>query len=78
MRSVKKTSETMRHDKHPIPDFFLDYFEPVKPYVGNDPIDKETLIERVAGRVAQPVLNFLKRFSFMEIRKTDDDKLIVV
>jgi hypothetical protein len=47
-------------------------------YLSSDPIEKEDLIERIAGRVEQPVLNFLKRFSFMEIRKTDDDRLIVV
>lgn len=68
----------MSRERHPIPDALLDYLEPVKPYLSSDPIEKEDLIERIAGRVEQPVLNFLKRFSFMEIRKTDDNRLIVV
>jgi hypothetical protein len=68
----------MNRERRPIPDALLDYLEPVKPYLGPDPIEKQDLIERVAGRVEQPVLNFLKRFSFMEIRRTEDDRLIVV
>jgi hypothetical protein len=68
----------MHRERLPIPDAILDYLEPVKPYLNSDPIEKEDLIERVAGRVERPVINFLKRFSFMEIRKTDDDRLIVV
>jgi hypothetical protein len=68
----------MVRDRKPLPDIFLECFEAVKPFISKDPIDKEELIERCAGRVEQPVLNFLKRFSFFEIRKTDDNRLIVV
>lgn len=68
----------MSRNRIPLPDLFLACFEPVKPYIEHDPIEKEELISRVAGRVEQHVLNFLKRFSFVEISKLDDGRLIVL
>jgi hypothetical protein len=68
----------MSRIRKPLPDLILDCFEPVKPYIEHDPIEKEELISRVAGRVEQHVLNFLKRFSFVEISKQDDGQLIVI
>jgi len=65
-------------DRHPIPSAFEELLEPVKPYIGNDPIEKEELIERCAGNVDGHVLNFIKRFSFYQISKINNDELIIV
>ncbi len=68
---------TMR-DRRPIPTAFQELLEPVKPYVGNEPIEKEELIERCAGHVDGHVLNFIKRFTFFQISKVNNDELIIV
>lgn len=65
-------------DCRPLQQIYRDLFEPVKPYISSDPIEKEELISLVAGRVDYNVLNFLKRFSFYEIRKVNDDLIIVL
>jgi hypothetical protein len=64
--------------KQRIPEALLNYLEPVKPYIDHEPVSKKTIIDRVAGKVDQPVLNFLKMFSFYEIRKVNGDELIIV
>jgi hypothetical protein len=64
-------------DCRPLQQIYRDLFEPVKPYISSDPIEKEELISRLAGHVDYHVLNFLKRFSFYEIRKAGDELIIV-
>jgi hypothetical protein len=76
--ALKNNPQIMRRDRKPIPEALLEYLEPVKPYIGNDPVEKETLIQRCAGCVEQPVLNFLKLFSFIEMSKMDNGQLIIV